>query len=306
MKIAYLMLVHKNPRLLKRAIGALSTDDCAFFIHIDRKSDMKEFSGIGGDSVFFSEERIPVYWGEFSQVEATTRLIRQALACSSNYDWFVFSTGSDYPLRSGRYIHRFLEKNRGSEFINLLKMPAPGYPLYKINKLRYPSDKPVRRFVVRALAKLGLAQRDYRKHLAGLEAYAGDGSWALSRDACQFIVEFMSANPHVEKYFRHTFTSDEMFIHTILGNSSFRSRVRRNLVYVDWRNGGNHPSLLNEEHIRFFESQEKIWVENEWGSGEVLFARKFSDDRLDLVERIDEMLRGKDEYGRTQPPTANP
>ena len=110
MKIAYLMLVHRNPRLLKRAIGMLSSEDCAFFIHIDRKANIREFSGIDGDNVFFSGQRIPVYWGEFSQVEATMLLIRQALVGYPAYDYFVLLHGSDYPLRSSRYIQRFLEE----------------------------------------------------------------------------------------------------------------------------------------------------------------------------------------------------
>ena len=53
--------------------------------------------------------------------------------------------------------------------MSMVKMPAPGYPLSKINTVRFTSDKPLRRFASRALAKLGLAQRDYRKHLGGLE-----------------------------------------------------------------------------------------------------------------------------------------
>lgn len=299
------MLVHMNPRLLKRAIRTLSSEDCAFFIHIDRKVDIDEFSIIREDDhTFLSKQRIPVYWGEFSQVEATMQLVRQAFGCSANYDYFVFSTGSDYPLRSGRYIHRFLEKNRGWEFMSLVKMPAPGYPLSKINTLRYPSDKPVRRFATRALAKLGF-RRDYRKYLGGLEAYAGHGSWALSRDACQYIVEFATCNPHLETYFRNTFTSDEMFFHTILGNSSFRPRVRKSLTYIDWPVPGNHPAMLNDEHVRIFEAQEKVWVEDEWGSGEMLFARKFSDDSLDLLDRIDEMIRRKEAQVASSSPTAN-
>ena len=187
MKIAYLMLVHRNPQLLKRAIGLLSCEGCAFFIHVDRKADIREFSALGGGNIFLSEQRIPVHWGEFSQVEATMRLVRQALAGPSNYDYFSFLQGSDYPLRSGSYIQEFLEKHSGCEFINLTKMPAPGYPLSKINKLRYPADKPVRRLATRVLARMGLAHRNYRKHLGGLEAYAGQAWWTLSRDACKYI-----------------------------------------------------------------------------------------------------------------------
>jgi hypothetical protein len=301
LKIAYLMLVHRHPRLLQRAIGTLSTEDCGFFIHIDRKADIGEFSSVRGENIFFSEDRIPVYWGEFSQVEATMALIRRALAFSINYDYFVFLQGSDYPLRSGRYIHKFLEENRGCEFMSLVKMPAPGYPTSKINGLRYPSDKPIRRFSTRVLAKLGLAQRDYRRYLGGLEAFAGHAVWTLSRDACRYILEFVDRNPHLEEYFRNTFTSDEMFFHTILGNSPLCPRLRNSLVYVDatWSIRGEQRHMLDDEHVSFFEAQDKVWVADEWGSREMLFARKFSDSRLDLVDRIDKMIRRKEEHGAT-------
>lgn len=296
MKIAYLMTIHRNPRLLRSAIETLSSEDCGFFVHIDRKSDIQDFSKISGKNIFFSEERIPVYWGEFSQVEATMALIRQALASKTIFDYFVFLQGSDYPLRSGSYIHAYLEENRGGEFMSLVKMPAPGYLLSKINKRRYPSNQPVRRFATRALGKLGLAQRDYRKYLGGLEAYAGHAWWTLSREAAEYIVEFAKSNPHVEEYFRNAFTPDEMFFHTILGNSPLRSRVRNSLVYVDtdWSVRGENRHRIDEENIAFFEAQEKVLVEDEWGPREMLFARKFSDDRWDLVERIDEMIRRKE------------
>jgi hypothetical protein len=297
MRIAYLMLVHTHARLLKRAIRTLSTQDCDFFIHIDAKANIEEFSGVRGENVFFSEDRIPVSWGEFSLVESTLLLTRQALDRPESYDYFVLLSGSDYPLRSGRYIRKFLEDNRGLEFMNLVKMPAPGFPLSKINKLRYPSDKPVRRFAMRALAKMDLAERDFRKSLMGLEPYAGSQWWALSRDAARHIMEYAKANPHVEEYFRNTFTSDEMFFHTILGNSAFQPRIRRNLVYADWSASlGEHPATLNDEHVKYFESREIVWIEDEWGSGEMLFARKFSEDNLDLLDRVDAMIRRKEKY----------
>ncbi len=305
MRIAYLMLVHTNPRLLRRAIGALSSEDCAFLIHVDRKANIEEFRGIDGVNVFFSEHRMPVYWGEFSQVEATMHLLRQVLGCSVTYDYFVLLHGSDYPLRSNTYIQKFLSENRGSEFISMVKMPAPGFPMSKINKLRYPSDKPVRRFASRAMARLGLAHRDHEKRLGGLRPYAGDACWALSRDACQYILDFASSNPQLEKYFRNTFTSDEMFFHTIIGNSPFCLRTRRSLLYTDWGStNGNHPLMLNEVHVRFFEEKEKVLIEDQFGSSEVLFARKFSDSNLRVIDLVDAMIKRKE--GRGQCPESAP
>jgi glycosyltransferase involved in cell wall biosynthesis len=281
-------------------IGVLSSDDCAFFIHVDAKSSIGEFSGLSGENVFLSKERIPIYWGEFSQVEATMLLIRQALSSSAKYDYFVFLQGSDYPLRSGRYIQSFLEENSGWEFMSMVKMPAPGFPLSKINTLRYPSDKPIRRYASRVLGKLGMAERDYRKSLGALEAYAGDACWVLTRDACQCTMEFVDRNPHFERFFRNTFTSDEMFFHTILGNSRFRLRVRPSVLYRDMPAPGGHPVMINDAHVRFFGEHEKVCVQDQFGSGEALFARKFSDDNLDLVERIDAMIRQREEQGRSR------
>src|SRR5437899_3690277 len=126
MRIAYLVFAYKNPQLLKRTIERLSSEECAFFIHIDQKSSIKEFSEIRGDNVFFSEKRIPVYWAEFSGVQAILLLLRRALESTQDYDYFILLSGSDYPLRSVRYIHRFLEENRGLEFISTVRMPAAG------------------------------------------------------------------------------------------------------------------------------------------------------------------------------------
>ena len=296
MKIAYLVIAHKNPLLLRRVIDALSSEDCAFLIHIDRKSRLEDFSGISGENVYFSKERIPVYWGEFSQVQAVVLLVRQALESPQSFDYFVLMQGSDYPLRSGTYIQNFLKENRGLEFMDLVKMPAPGKPLSRINTIRYPSNKPIRRFAARVLARLGLAQRDCGKYLNGLEPYSGSACWTLSRGACQYVLDFMDRNPQVEKFFENTPAADEAMFHTILGNSAFRSRIRKSLVYADWSADGSHPEMIARQHIKRFDAQEKVWLNDVYGSGEALFARKFSDENLALLEQIDEMIVRKEKH----------
>jgi hypothetical protein len=290
------VFAYKNPRLLERVIGTLSSEDCSFFIHIDQKSNIKEFSRIRGKNVFFSEQRIPVYWAEFSGVQAILLLIRQALQGPQDYDYLVLLSGSDYPIRSARYIHTFLEEHRGLEFINIVKMPneAAGKPISRINTLRIQSNKPYRRMAVRVMAKVGLAHRDYRKYLGSVEPYAGNTWWALTRDACQYILEFVERNQHVKSFFQNVFAPEETFFHTILGNSPFRSQTRRNLVYEDWSVSGAHPAMINDQHLAFFESQEKVEISDAYGSGELVFARKFSDESPDLLQRIDGMIGRKD------------
>ena len=112
MKIAYLIFAYKNPKLMARIIESLSCEDASFFIHIDRKSDFKQFSSIKGPNVFFTQKRLPVYWGEFSGNEAILILIREALAHPKIHDYFVLLSGSEYPLQTKEYIHQFFEVKR--------------------------------------------------------------------------------------------------------------------------------------------------------------------------------------------------
>jgi hypothetical protein len=303
MKIAYLIFAYKNPKLIKKTVEYLSCEDVSFFVHIDGKVAINQFESIRGENIFFTDKRMRVYWAEFSGVEAILLLIRQALAAPQRHDYFVLLSGSDFPLRSGRYIHNFLEINRGREFITMMKMPAPGKPLSRINTLRFPSTRPILRFVFRALAKMGLAQRDHRKYLGNLDPYSGITWWALSREACQYIVEFTQRHQKLTKFFENIHAPEETFIHTILGNSPFKSQMRRNLVYEDWSGQGGraHPEMINAIHLDFFESQKEVSVQDLHGPGELLFARKFSDDDLHLVERIAEMIDKKEKLPKLNP-----
>lgn len=292
MRIAYLTLVHDNPGVLKRLMAALSSKDCNFFIHIDRKADIEQFSGINMVDSFLCEERVSVYHSGFTMVDATLSLLRDALSQSQDFDYFVLLSGTHYPLQSKEYIHRFLEKNHGSEFISMARMPndALGMGLSKLNRIYFEEDEPVRRLLSRVLAKVGLAHRDHRKYLGALEPYGGSQWWALTREACRYVVQVVQSNESLSQFFRNTCCPDEMFFHTILGNSPFHSRVRRNFTYLHWP-AGERPSVFTTALIQKIElSDHRPWIDDEWGSGEALFARKFSDNNLELLDQIDAMI----------------
>jgi hypothetical protein len=296
MKIAYIVFAYKNPRLIQRIVEHLDCEEASFFFHIDAKVPLSPFQAIRGRNIFFTEQMIPVYWAEFSGVEAILLLIRLALAAPQRHDYFVLLSGSEFPLRSRDYIHKFFEQNRGREFITMMKMPAPGKPLSRLNTLRFPSTRPVLRFVFRALAKIGLAQRDYRKTFGNLEPYSGVTWWALSREACEYINEFTQRDQALAKFCRNIHAPEETFIHTIIGNSPFGARRRRNLNYEEWlpRGPQAHPEMIGEKHLELFASQNEVTIKDHHGPGELLFARKFSDADLPLVDKLAAIIAKKE------------
>jgi hypothetical protein len=296
MKIAYLFLAHDNPGLIRRVVRHLSVPECGFFLHVDAKADVRKFLPLLDEGVQFTEDRVPVFWGEFSQVDAMLLLIRQALAAAPAYDYFVLLSGSHYPLRSGAYIRDYLATYRGTEFMTLVRMPnePAGKPLSRLTTLRFPSRRPVLRQAFRVLGKLHLATRDYRRHFGDLLPYAGSTWWALSRAACQHLVAFHETRPQLARFYVNSFASDESYFHTILGNSPFMARTRRNLVYEDWTGQNGHPQMLGEKHLAFFASRNAVSVSDHHGPGELLFARKFSETNPALLAQLDALIKAKE------------
>jgi hypothetical protein len=301
-KIAYLILAHNNPKHLLRLIRALSSSSSSFFIHIDRKSSLDDFANINGDNVYVSQERIPVYWGDFSQVEAILALLRIALTDPRRFDYFVLLSGTDYPLQSVSYIESFFERNKGKEFMNIVPMPceAVGKPITRLTTYKPRPGDPtskIAKFVRKLLVKIGAFQteRDYKSHLRNLVPYAGSTWWALSRGACEYILSFVASEPRIVNFFKHTVCPDESFFQTILGNSPYKARIRRNLTYTDWSSGGSSPAYITEQHLGFFTSSSPIIMDDAYGVGEVLFARKFSDQAEDIVAQIDQLIRERED-----------
>lgn len=295
MKIAYLILAHSNPRHFGRLISALSSGSCAFFVHIDSKSNIEDFLRAEGTDVHFVERRIPVYWGDFSQVEALLILLRAALADSRHFDRFVLLSGTDYALQPTSRIEYFFARNRSAEFINLVQMPssAAGKPMSRLTTYKErPGDMRPIKAIRSVLSSLGIVSRtrDYKAYLGALVPYAGSTWWALSREACEHINAFATNELRIVEFFKHTHCPDESFFQTILGNSRFKPRIRRNLTYADWTAGGPSPAYIGSRHLPFFRCTSSFPPSDIFGAGDILFARKFSDDADSVVSQIDQLL----------------
>jgi len=82
-----------------------------------------DFLHLQGPDVRFTPERDEVWWGDYSQVEATLMLLRTALEDPQHFDRFVLLSGADYPLRSTAAVERFFESHPQNEFVNVVEMP---------------------------------------------------------------------------------------------------------------------------------------------------------------------------------------
>lgn len=297
MKIAYLILAHTAPAQLGRLVTALSTETSRCFVHLDAKSDLSDFAHLEHPHVRFTTTRVPVFWGDYSQVEAILSLLETALDDPDRFERFVLISGVDHPVKSASSIERFFEARPQREFLNIVPLPDDelGKP---ISRLTTYQPRPRPSVIGSAMWKLAMAigprvhRRDYERHLNGLTPYGGSTWWALTRDASEYVLNFTHRETRVVSFFRHVVSPDESYIHTVLGNSCFRPQIDRNVTYTDWSDGGANPAVLTEVHLERLTRPD--------GSENYLFARKFSDDDRGIVASLDQHIAENERAAQSQ------
>lgn len=294
-KIAYLIVTHDNPAHLVRLTRALSSSASSIFIHVDQKSEIEEFTRAQNATVQFIQDRVRVFWGDFSQVEATLKLLTAALSAPERLEYFVLLSGADYPLRSASYIGTFFARHAGQEFIDIA--PLGSQPLDShLSRIGIYRSRPSDPLALRLAAKLARVlkiplRRNYKAALGTLVPYGGSTWWALSRQACEYIQSFVVREPRVVEFFKHTRCPDEIFFQTILGNSPFKAKTLRSVTYTDWSELRSSPANICERHLDGFRSSWPVTLDGDYGQCEALFARKFSDLHPEFADRIDRMVQ---------------
>jgi hypothetical protein len=280
MKLAFLILMHKNPDQAVRLVKALAHPTSTFIIHVDARAAQATLEGVrrhlaDGEHVHFTK-RYACRWGGFGIVRATLECMRAALHLPRDFDYAVLLSGQDYPIKPIGFIARFLEGHRGKQFIE-------SFRLDKHN--RWSADKGVWQ-PLNKVTWYTLPIRGRRIHIpirrcfpAGLLPHGGSQWWTLSRDCVLYIERFTRENPKVLQYFRHVFIPDESLFHTIISNSRFGSDVLSDdLHYTDWARP--NPAVPRTLGLSDFE---RIRASTK------LFARKFDtlfdSEVFDLIDK---------------------
>ena len=299
MHVAYLILAHENPGQLLRLTQALNDGGDRTFVHLSKGCDIDEFTVVAQQpNVELIRDRVSVNWGGYSMLEAQLNLMRRALDDADPPHYLCTMSASDYPLHSNEYIHSLLERNAGAEFINVVHHSERQHG-ESIGRLeRFVLDPGMRRetgsplklacyYMNEKVLAADSLRRNWGKSLGGLEPYFGVSWWVLSAEAVRYIVDYVSDNPAVMRFVRHTAHPNEFFAQTVIGNSPLADRVRNTLTYEDWLTPAQSPQWLDDGHIDSIEAAE---------SPEYSFARKFPRDRPDLLDRVDRELRGREAH----------
>ena len=98
-KHAYLIIAHNNWKILERLLILLDDNRNDIYLHIDRKSDLINFSNNVHNANLSVFHEIDVRWGDVSQIQVELLLFNAAY-CKGSYSYYHLISGSDLPINS--------------------------------------------------------------------------------------------------------------------------------------------------------------------------------------------------------------
>ena len=282
MRVATIIVAHKNAGQLKRLLTALSHEQVDCYIHLNKATDLRDFAHLASlPRVRFIEKRLLVYWASYRFTEAILQSIREILATGIAYDYINVLSGQDYPLKPAAAIQAFLAARAGTSFLAYEREGSAWWAQAMGRVERYHTTY----FNFRGQYRLqNIANRllPRRRFPLPYTLYGGPNAawWILRRDCAAYLLDFLDRHPEVSNFSRFTWGCDEFLIPTILLNSPLREGiVNNNYRYIDWSAGGAHPKLLTMADA------------DRLAHSDCLFARKFDDEQdAEILDFVDQTL----------------
>lgn len=287
MKICFLILAHDHPRLCGRLIRGLAEQGDLVAVHLDAKAPADIQVALNEDIGDLREQllwadRVSVSWGEWSMVQATLNGLEAIRRAPDQPDYVYLLSGADYPIRPLAQLHSFLERHRGSEFIESVDAERERWVAKGMQQERYryrhwfswKKHPRLHELSTRIQQRLGL-QRPFP---AGLHPHMGSQWWALTWSSCEAILE-RSRDRRLTGFFRRTWVPDELYFQTLV-RSIVQDPERidgRHLTLYEFTDDGA-PLVYYDDHDAYLMKQPYF------------FARKLSPLASRLRRRLDAAL----------------
>ncbi len=284
-KHAYLIMAHTNWNQLKILIQLLDYEYNDIFIHIDKKvtdCPTAELMSVVRKSSIHIYSEYKVYWGGFCQVE--TELLLFEKAHKGRYTYYHVISGMDLPLKSQFEIHYFFNEHKGKEFVHFGSERNQSKEIERRTRLYHFLHNYRRRYSVwflnelftflersLLLAQIVLKIDRTRKYRDFTIKYGSN--WVSITD--DMVAYILDNKKKIRKIFKWTNSGDELFVQSLIYNSSFREHLycgnddcteQANLRYLDFVRGKNgNPYVW------------RITDLEELRMSDCLFARKFDE-----------------------------
>lgn len=278
MKHAFLILAHNEWEILKTLVSCLDDERNDIYVHFDKKvKDVPELH-CEKAGLHILEERVPVYWGDLSVVEAEYKLL-EAAHRNKHYAYYHLLSGVDLPLKSQDYIHQFFKENEGKEFIGYTLTEITPEVVRKVQRWHlFPEDFKNLNIVKRILRALWIRAQEivgYKRN-KHIDFKKGSQWFSITDRLVEYVLE------HKEwaiSTFNHTFCPDELVVQTLCWMSPYKEKI-----YDLTDDGKGCVRCIGWKDGQLYDWEMKDLTKLK--QSEALFARKFNSKDMKFIQKV--------------------
>lgn len=270
MKIAYLIMVHRNLDQCKRLFLSIYHPENIYVFHADKKCskqfvlDLEKFlQPYTNTSV---ESRFRCTWGGYSILQTELYYIDFLLKSDSAWCYLINLSGQDFPLKSQAAIREVLSHGHQRNYVEVQRMWEE--PSKRAGKIGFE--------LFGKLRDTRVTRRPW------FEAYGGSQWFILNRETCKYLVSNNAFVSRLRSYYRFSPIPDEGFFQTAILNSYLSDQTNEyNLRMITWLSSGR-PKVYTVEDL------------SDLIKSSAFFARKF-DEGVDskIIDMLEERLRSE-------------
>ncbi len=281
-RIAFILLCHKNPAQIIEQIEGLTATGDYVCVHFDANATEQDFEVLrarfaNDPSVAFAAKRVKCGWGEWSLVRATLNAVESAVQAFPKATHFYMVSGDCMAIKSAAYTRKFLSENT-NDFIESFDFFESDWIKTGIKEerliYRHFFNERKQKFLFYGAMKLQRALGFKRRIPRDLDVMIGSQWWCLRRDTIEKVLAFCTKRPDVMRFFKYSWIPDETFFQTLVNHLvPDREIERRTLTFLMFSDYGM-PATFYNDHYQMLLAQDYI------------FARKISPEATYLRERL--------------------
>lgn len=273
MKHAYLIMAHEQFDVLKLLVTSLDDSRNDIYIHFDLKVKHVPLLSTRCSRLFILEDRVNVIWGDVSQIKAEYTLFKAAYT-EGKYGYYHLISGLHFPLKSQDVLHSYFDTVQGKCLMRFepltheeIEMRFGYYHFFLkhlidrrkwVNKLYHLGW----RFMLSVQKRMGI-RRDTSF------VYGKASQWcSLTGEAVRLLI---NSEKECLKNFSRSFCCDEFFVRSVIDGKVD--------IYDDER-------ICHVEFVHTTPRKFSLTDFDTLMDSDAFFARKFTDDNIDLCEKI--------------------
>jgi len=283
-RVVYFVASHVCPEQVVRLVRACRSGapHSRVLIHHDQNVSRLEPAHLAGiDNVDFLPQEVQIVRGWFSMTLMVMKSLRWLLD-NREFDWVVYLSGQDYPLKPLRDIEGFLGETEYDGFLDAMPVEqrswviGPQRYLYQYYTLpEFKGWRRVRKWIKQrgdavlqagGMPRLLIPQEPKKRGFRvgvrplrgpfrnGFGCYMGSMFWTLRRKAIDAMVSYAEQHPEFQRYYhRIQFAPNESFFPTILANDrSLKLSLSDNKRAIRWSNPETtHPDTFTAADLDY-------------------------------------------------------